>query len=212
MAMRKTALALLVSAVLAACTTVEEELAETPAPLGDFRLGHNIAIADNVVLGPFSRELSEQDLETTVQNAVAQRLRRYDGDGLYHLGIVVGGIVLAQPGIPVVYAPRSVMLLDVTVFDNVTQERINLEPKRFQVGEGFRNSVPFIGSGLVREPNVQLENLSQNAAREIEEWLNQNPDWFLPKPGRARVPFTISTPAPTMADMTGQEVAQEDAN
>ena len=196
--MRRAILALLGGVLLAACTTKPEDLSVAPAPLGDFRLGHNIAIADNVVLGPFSRELTEQQLETELQNAVARRLRRYDGDGLYHLGIVMGGLVLAQPGIPVVYAPQSVMILDVSVFDNVTQQRLNPEAKRIQVGEGFRNMVPVLGSGLVREADVQLANLSENAAREIEAWLQENPEWFIPKPERARVPFTISTPAPAV--------------
>ncbi|SMX25172.1 hypothetical protein [Boseongicola aestuarii] len=194
--MRRAILALLGGVFLAACTTTPEDLSVPPVPLGDFRLGHNIAIADNVVLGPFSRELTEQQLETELQNAVAKRLRRYDGDGLYHLGIVMGGLVLAQPGIPVVYAPQSVMILDVSVFDNVTQQRLNPEAKRIQVGEGFRNMVPVLGSGLVREADMQLANLSENAAREIEAWLQENPEWFIPKPERARVPFTLSTPAP----------------
>ncbi|NNL18813.1 MAG: hypothetical protein HKP37_08760 [Boseongicola sp.] len=193
------------SVFLAACASAPEDVSETPAVLGDFRLGHNIAIADNVVLGPFSRELTEQQLETELQNAVAKRLRRYDGNGLYHLGIVMGGLVLAQPGIPVVYAPQSVMILDVSVFDNVTQERLNPEAKRIQVGEGFRNIVPILGSGLVREADVQLANLSANAALEIEAWLNENPEWFIPKPERARVPFTISTPAPPVVAVPEEE-------
>ena len=89
------------------CGGAEEDLSLPPEPLGQFRLGHNIAIADDVQRGPFSRQFTEVQLETAVQNAVAKRLRRYDGDGLYHLGIVVGAVVLAQPGIPVVYAPSS---------------------------------------------------------------------------------------------------------
>lgn len=207
MAMRRVLGPLLLSVFLAGCAAETEDLEGPPPVLGDFRLGHNIAIADNVVLGPFSRELTEQELETELQNAVAKRLRRYDGDGLYHLGIVMGGLVLAQPGIPVVYAPQSVMILDVSVFDNVTQERLNPEAKRIQVGEGFRNIVPILGSGLVREADVQLANLSENAAREIEAWLSENPEWFIPKPERARVPFTISTPAPPVVDVPEEEAA-----
>jgi len=205
--MRREIVTLLAGVILAACATEPEDFSVPPAPLGDFRLGHNIAIADNVVLGPFSRELTEQELEAQLQNSVAKRLRRYDGDGLYHLGIVLGGLVLAKPGIPVVYAPQSVMILDVSAFDNVTQERLNPEAKRIQVGEGFRNLVPVLGSGLVREPDVQLANLSENAAREIEAWLRENPEWFIPKPERARVPFTISTPAPPVVATTDEEAA-----
>ena len=205
--MRRVLGPLLFGVFLAGCAAETTDLDGPPPVLGDFRLGHNIAIADDVVLGPFSRELSEQELETQLQNSVAKRLRRYDGDGLYHLGIVMGGLVLAQPGIPVIYAPQSVMILDVSVFDNVTQERLNPEAKRIQVGEGFRNIVPILGSGLVREADVQLANLSENAARQIEEWLNENPEWFIPKPERARVPFTISTPAPPVVGEIEEEAA-----
>ncbi len=183
--------------LLAACST-DEDLTETPTALGDFRLGHNIAIADEVTRGPFSRDMDTDAIEATVQSAVAARLRRYDGDGLYHLGIVVGGIVLAQPGVPVVYAPSSVMILDVTIFDNETREKINEEPERIQVGEGFGNAVPIIGSGFVRGPEEQLENLSANAARAIERWLRDNPDWFTPKPGQVRVPYDLATQAPNI--------------
>lgn len=182
---------------LAACAA-EEDLSLPPEPLGQFRLGHNIAIADNVQRGPFSRDFTEAQLEASVQNAVALRLRRYDGDGLYHLGIVVGGIVLAKPGIPIVYAPQSVMILDVNVFDNATQEKLNDEPERITVGEGLRNAVPVFGSGYVRSPEEQLENLSFAAAREIEEWLRDNPDWFASRPGQVRVPYDITVNAPNL--------------
>ena len=168
--MRKILIATATAMILTGCTS-EEDLTLTPEPLGQFRLGHNIAIADNVTLGPFSRELTEQQIETSVQNAVAARLRRYDGDGLYHLGIVVGGLLLAQPGIPVVYAPSSVMIVDVTVFDNTTQQKLNEEPFRITTGEGFRNLVPLLGSGHVRSAEDQLENLSYQIAQAIEDWL-----------------------------------------
>ena len=199
--MRKT-LSILTVLWLAACTAPEEDLTQAPAPLGQFRLGHNIAIADDVAKGPFSRDFTETQLEASVQNAVAKRLRRYDGDGLYHLGIVVGGLVLAQPGIPVVYAPQSVMILDVTVFDNRTQKKLNEEPERIFAGEGIRNATPFIGSGFVRPPEAQLENLSVNAARKIERWLNENPQWFVPREGQIRVPYDVQVDAPNIDTAT----------
>lgn len=192
---------------LAGCD-VEEDLSLAPEPLGQFRLGHNIAIADDVQRGPFSRQFTEQQIEVSVQNAVAKRLRRYDGDGLYHLGIAVGGLVLAQPGIPVVYAPRSTMIVDVTIFDNFTQKKLNDEPKRFIVGEGFSNAVPFLGSGYVRSADEQLENLSANLAQRIEAWLRENPEWFAPRPGQVRVPYQIGTPAPPL-DLGDDETAPE---
>ena len=182
--------------LVSACSSAEDDLSEPPTPLGQFRLGHNIAIADNVTKGPFSREFTETKLEVSVQNAVAKRLRRYDGDGLYHLGIVVGGIVLAQPGIPVVYAPQSVMILDVTVFDNTTQKKLNEEPERIFAGEGFRNSVPILGSGYVRSADEQLANLSESAARQIESWLKEHPEWFKPRSEQQRIAYDASVHAP----------------
>ena len=189
-----------VAATLIVGCAAEEDLSLPPEALGDFRVGHNIAIADDTVRGPFSREFTETQLEAAVQNAVAKRLRRYDGDGLYHLGIVVGGVVLAQPGIPVIYAPSSVLLLDVTIFDNSTQQKLNEEPMRIQAGEGFSNMVPLLGSGYVRSADEQLANLSASAARNIEKWIRDNPEWFEPKPGQVRVPYDIQTPAPDIAE------------
>jgi len=197
--MIRSCLAVVTAFLLASCAA-EEDLSVPPEALGDFRLGHNIAIADDTVRGPFSREFTETQMEAAVQNAVAKRLRRYDGDGLYHLGIVVGGVVLAQPGIPVIYAPSSVMLLDVTIFDNSTQQKLNEEPMRIQAGEGFSNTVPFLGSGMVRGADEQLANLSADAAHRIEKWIIDNPNWFEPKPGQVRVPYDIETPPPDVAE------------
>lgn len=191
---------------LAACGA-EEDLSLPPEPLGQFRLGHNIAIADNVTKGPFSREFTEDQLEASVQDAVAARLRRHDGDGLYHLGIVVGGVVLAQPGIPVVYAPRSAMIVDVTVFDNATQKKLNEEPHRIIAGEGLRNSVPLLGSGYVRSAQEQLDNLSAEVAKGIERWLRENPEWFALREGQVRVPYDISTSVPEIDTTSTSDIA-----
>lgn len=191
---------------LTACAA-EEDLTLAPEPLGQFRLGHNIAIADNVTKGPFSREFTSDQLEASIQKAVAARLRRYDGDGLYHLGIVVGGVVLAQPGIPVVYAPRSAMIVDVTVFDNATQKKLNEEPFRIIAGEGLRNSVPLLGSGYVRSAEVQLDNLSAQVATAIEDWLRDNPEWFAPVEGQVRVPYDVSVAAPSIDATSTSDVA-----
>ncbi len=198
----------LVASLVTACNS-QEDLDLPPQPLGQFRLGHNIAIADDTMRGPFSRAFTEVQLESAVQDAVAKRLRRYDGDGLYHLGIVVGAVVLAQPGIPVVYAPSSTMIVDVTVFDNSTQEPLNDSPKRIIAGEGFENTVPFIGSGLVRNADEQLANLSDSLADQIEDWLLDNPEWFAPVPGQVRVPYEIGTPAPPVTAQGGEIIPPE---
>ncbi|MGI1664041.1 hypothetical protein ACRDNQ_17520 [Palleronia sp. KMU-117] len=158
-------------------------------PLGDFRLGHNIVIADNIQAGPFTRELVEEEIEVAMQTAIQQRLGRFDGDGLYHIGVYVGAGVLALPGVPLVYTPQSNMVIEVNVFDNATRQRLNAEPHRMVIGEGFDKTVPVLGSGLTRARDEQLANISANAARQIEDWLRENETWFTPKPGQVRVPF-----------------------
>lgn len=202
--MKRSIIVGLFAVALSACA--QEDLSVEPEPLGQFRLGHNIAIADDVIEGPFSRDFTEVQLEASVQNAVAKRLRRYDGDGLYHLGIIVGAVILAQPGIPVIYSPASTMMVDVTVFDNTTQQKLNARPKRIMVGEGIEKTVPLLGSGYVRSAEEQLENLSNNLAEAIEAWLQENPEWFAPRPGQIRVPYEIGTPAPPVAVEEGNIV------
>lgn len=183
---------MLVALVMAVGACAPTDTMEGPPPeLGAFRLGHTVVVADRVEYGPFSRTLGEERIKASVTRAVQDRLGppRYDGDGLYHLGILVGGLVLAAPGVPAVYVPSSAMIIEVNVFDNSTRAKINDEPKQFLVREGIENLAPIVGSGLVRNADAQLENLSFQAAVAVQEWLLENPDWFAPKPGQVRVAF-----------------------
>lgn len=176
--------------VLAACAPTDT-LEGPPPALGQFRLGHTVVVADRVEYGPFSRKLDEGQIKSVMTDAVTRRLGppRYDGDGLYHLGILVGGLVLAVPGVPGVYTPSSTMIIEVNVFDNATRAKINAEPKRILVREGFSNIAPIIGSGMARDGAAQLDNMAENAAIAIQEWLLDNAIWFSPKPGQVRVAF-----------------------
>ncbi|TRD15409.1 hypothetical protein [Palleronia caenipelagi] len=175
---------LVVALTLAACGGTP--VTETPEPLGDFRLGFNIVQTGGMEKGPFSRELPDETIRLAVRDAVEARLGRYDGDGLYDIGIAIGGYVLAQPGLPVVYTPKSAIVLEVNVYENATQTRLNPETKRIIAMEEAKNYTPLIGSGLVRDGNAQLQSLSRSAAVQIENWLRSNPGWFTPRPGRTR--------------------------
>ncbi len=173
--------------LLAACV---EPAADAELPyLGDFRLGHDVVVAKNAVMGPLSREATGPELSKAVADAVNGRLWAYDGDGLYHLGIAVGAYVLAQPGIPVVLNPKSVMVVDVTIFDNATGEQLTEEPFRINAFEGLENSVPLLGSGHARGRQAQLANLANDVARQVHAWLIENGDWFTPDPDAMRTPF-----------------------
>lgn len=191
--------------LLAACAN-RADLSEPVDPIGDFRLGHNVVLATDVTEGPLSRKATDEELETALRNEIEQRLRRYDGDGLYHIGVRIEAYVLAQPGIPIVLAPRSVMLLAVNIWDNDTRERLNDEPVRITAFEGANTGVPLVPSGLVKSREQQLENLSISAAQELEQLLRKNAEtWFAGKPGRVRVDYTPGTP------LTPEEQAVADA-
>ena len=164
-----------------------------PAELGDFRMGYNIVQANDVQAGPFSRQADQAELTEALSNAVEARLGRYDGDGLYHIGIAIGAYVLAQPGVPLIYTPKSILMFDVNVYDNATQERLNDKPHRVQVFEGLENIAPVVGSGLARGREEQLGNLVGQGAAAVEKWLLENPEWFAPKPGQRRVEIDRGT-------------------
>ena len=93
-------------AALAGCGA--NDLEEPPVPLGNFALGLNIVVADNVQKVPISRDASVEEWEAVMKDAVAKRFGRYEGTKLYNIGISVDGYALAPPGIPVVAAPKSV--------------------------------------------------------------------------------------------------------
>jgi len=173
---------------VSACAS-NRDLEEAPVPLGDFRLEHNIVIAENARRGPLSRPATEEQLAAAVKAAMAERFGRYDGASRYHFGISVEGYVLAQPGIPLVLAPKSALILNVTVWDDAARGKLNDEPEQITVLETF-GTAPIIGTGYTMSPEEQLEELSQNAAKAVERFLVRQQEaegWFTPDPEAATV-------------------------
>lgn len=173
-------LALLMSlAFLAACNGARD-LNEAPVPLGDFNLVHNIAVAPKAVMGPLSRRASEEQLVKALTDATAERFDRYQGGRDYHFGMSVEGYVLAQPGIPIVFAPKSVLIINLTVWDDAKNLKLTPEPHQITVLESLDQGA-IIGSGYTKAPEEQLKNLAQNATKQIENFLvqqNKEKGWF----------------------------------
>lgn len=172
--------ALLAALVLSACAS-GRELREERAELGDFFLAHAVVVAENATVGPASRRAEPEQWEETLGNELRRRFSRYDGDTLYHLGVSVDGYVLAIPGIPVVAAPKSVLILGVTLWDDAAGRKVNDTPHRITVLESLSGET-VVSSGLTQSAEQQMQNLSENAVAAIERWLASNPDWFPPKP------------------------------
>ncbi|MCF1708015.1 hypothetical protein L0V05_04200 [Tabrizicola sp. J26] len=204
--------------VLVACG--RNDLDEPPVALGDFKLGLNIVVADNMQKVPISRDATVDEWETGIKKAVQDRFGRYQGNRFYNIGIAVDGYALAPPGIPVVAAPKSVVVVTANIWDDSTQTRLNGEPKQFTIFENVDPNM-VIGSGLTKTKRQQLDALSYNVAKALEKWFLENPNWFANPPvpdlrpdGSKAMPDTAETlarqrteraaAAPAAADMAAQ--------
>lgn len=187
--------------LLAGCGD-QNDLSKPVAPLGDFRLGYAIVVADKAeTVGP-SRKATPDEIEAALKTAIRARLGRYQGDKLYHIGVGVPAYALAVPGVPVVLSPKSVLVIEVDVWDDTAQRTINPTSKRFTVFEGMSGST-VIGSGLTKTREQQLQTLSENAARVINDWLVENKAWFSPEAVAARAAMAAAMPVtPAIAKPT----------
>lgn len=168
---------------LAACGA--SDLEEPPVPLGNFALGLNIVVADNVQKVPISRDATVEEWEAVMKDAVQQRFGRYSGTKLYNIGISVDGYALAPPGIPVVAAPKSVLVITANIWDDAAQLKLNEEGKQFTVFESLSGET-VIGTGLTRNKKQQMEALSYNAVKRVEQWILDNPEWVGLPPKEAK--------------------------
>ncbi|MEL6551775.1 MAG: hypothetical protein AAFQ54_16155 [Pseudomonadota bacterium] len=170
---------------LGACAT--GGLEDAPEPIGDFELGFLVPIVSpNLTQGPLSREATPEEWKAATEAAFRERFAPFSGGTFYHLGVTVEGYVLAQPGIPVVLAPKSVLIFSVIVIEDATQQTLTAEPEQFTVLEDF-SATSILGSGLVLSKEEQLAALAENAAAQTERWLREQP-WFLdPSPAAPEV-------------------------
>ncbi len=174
--------ALLAMLALVACTN-GRDLDKDAVPLGDFALGHSVVIAPNIVKGPLSRDATDEEWIAAMDKAIEDRFRRYEGkegQKLYHFGVSIEGYVLAQVGVPLVLQPKSVLIFRVTVWDDEKGIKLNEDPKEITVLEAV-SAETIAGSGLTQTREEQLENLTINAAKQIELWLvrrHKEEKWF----------------------------------
>lgn len=211
MAMLRNVLAMMAFAALAACQT--NDLAEPPVPLGDFALGLNVVVADNVQMVPLSRPTTPDAWEAAMKKAIEDRFgaARYTGARLYNIGIAVEAYALAPPGVPVVLKPKSILVVTANVWDDATQTKLNAEGKQFHI---FEKGSPetMVGSGLTQTKAQQMEILAYNAVKRVEQWFLDNPEWFgLPKAGRAASAPAAPTPAASAAKPAAAQVDTSDS-
>lgn len=170
---------LLLLPILAACSGAAD-LDEPPVELGNFSLKHNVVVAPNVQKGPLSRDASKEDLIASMTLAIDERFGRYEGAKDYHFGISVEGYVLAAPGVPLVLSPKSILIIQITVWDDAAGKKLNEEPHVITVLETFGTG-SIVGSGFTLTPEEQLRQLTQNAAKAVERYLleqKREQGWF----------------------------------
>lgn len=199
--------ALLGGLLLAACTGSNDLDKEVPY-LGNFQLGHNVVVAPNLTRGPASRAASKEEWIEAMTQAITDRMGRHEGTKLYHLGVSVEGYVLAIPGVPLVASPKSALILNVTAWDDAAGRKLNDKPHLVTVMETISGNTVF-GSGLTQSKEVQMANLSRNAAKLIETWLNRQNDefgWFEDdgRPAKEKIGLISGRPE-AVAAATGDE-------
>ncbi|CUK16562.1 hypothetical protein RUE5091_04014 [Ruegeria denitrificans] len=169
-------------ALMGACT--QTQVYEEPESLGEFKLRVNYAFADKAVQGPVSRDATSDEWTAAIQNAVDIRLGRYEGVQEYDIGISLEGYMLAPPGIPVIYNPKSTAIVLVNVYD-VNKKEFLAKGKQFQVLEDTTGESALAGSGHSRTKEEQMSGLALKVADRVEEWLaeeHKDNGWFDRRP------------------------------
>ncbi|MEX0367930.1 MAG: hypothetical protein AB3N22_17825 [Ruegeria sp.] len=174
-------------ALLGACT--ETQLNEAPEDLGAFKLRVNYAYAEKAVQGPVSRDATPDEWTAAIQNAVDVRLGRYEGSQEIDIGISLEGYMLAPPGVPVLFSPKSTAIVLVNVYD-VEQKEYLAKAHQIQVLEDTTSESAVVGSGHARTREEQMAGLALKVADRVEEWFaeeHKKNGWFDPRPDASTI-------------------------
>lgn len=190
------------------CGAAPDPLTDELPNMGDFRLGHNIVVADSMQQVPPSRNATAEEWIAILTSEIDRRFGVYEGDRLYHLGIAIDGYALAPPGVPLILNPRSVLVLSVNVWDDAAGVKLHEEPEQIVVLEGASAETAVVGSGIARSREEQMQVLARNAARQIQRWMLDNPEWFSVDPDAP--PFRTAPVAGEAVALPPAETPAED--
>ena len=176
------ALAGLIGLVLLSACSVPDPSTQALVPMGDFALGTNAVVAVDPKKGPLSRSVDVEEFKAILEDEMERRFRRYEGDRVFHMGTAIEGYVVAAPGIPLVLSPKSILIVRFTLYaDELGPDgkpvKLNPETKLVTVFESF-GAGAIVGSGYTQSPEEQMRMLSRNAARAIQRYMLENPEWF----------------------------------
>lgn len=170
---------------LAACDAAD--FGDPPKPMGNFELGHNIVVGSTAQTIPISRQVTAEEWETVMTEAMDERFGSYEGGKLFDFGISIDGYVLAPPGIPLVASPRSALIITVNVWDDAKKQLLVEGGKQITVLEGTSGET-LVGSGWTQNKQAQMKKLARNAAKAVQDYMLEHPEWLgLPLDGAAPV-------------------------
>lgn len=169
-------LATIVVIALGGCSVPDPDN-EEQVDLGDFRLAANVGVTTNARKMGVSRDATPEAWEEVLEAAIDKRFARYEGETPYILSYSLDGYILATKGGRLALAPRSAMSMTVHIWQTDPQKRLSDRSKQLLVLEQFDGET-FIGSGLFRSKEEQMENLGAQFAKAVERWLLANSDLF----------------------------------
>ena len=153
---------------------------QKPNPIGEFRLGHLVVVGKEMIKGPMSRKSDPSKITAAVKEAIVEKLSVYQGGQYYHVAVKIDAYILGQPGIPLLFSPKSALVMQITVWDDFKEAKINETPVKFIVLENLSVNT-LVGSGLTQSAEMQIANLGAKTATQIEDWIRQQHEtlgWF----------------------------------
>lgn len=174
--------------------------------MGNFQMGLNIVVPDSAQTVAVSRQAKPEDWKAVMTQAMQDRFGSYSGDKLFDFGISIDGYILAPPGIPLLFNPRSALIITVNVWDDANQKLLVEGGKRITIVEGV-SPESVIGSGWTQNKQQQMKKLAFNAAKAVQDYMLLHPDWLgmppLPPPKVQQNRHSdSSTPKPTVPLIT----------
>lgn len=199
----------MMSLLLLGCAA-PDPLGQAQIPMGDFALGFNIVVADNMQQVPPSRDATPEEWIAVISSEIDRRFGAYEGDKLYHIALSVDAYSLAPPGIPVLLSPKSVLVISANIWDDAAGVKLHEAPNQIIIFEGASPNTIF-GSGFTRDREEQMQILARNAAKRVQAWMLENPQWFGIDPDAANAALEgLDVPPDPLAeaDLTALEVPE----
>ena len=167
--------------MLAACGATQ--LDEAPEDLGAFKARILHVYTEKALQWPLSRDADQSEWTEPMQRALTARLGRYQGAQEYDVAVTLEGFMLAPGGVPILFSPKSVAVVNVFVYD-VKGELFLAEKVQMEIFEDTTGESALLGSGHSRTKAEQIDGLALNIADKIEEYIAEKhaeEGWFAPR-------------------------------